>query len=41
LELLIEGGIVSESRLTELLQEAKRLTAILVSSVKTAKRRGD
>ncbi|MCA1567471.1 MAG: four helix bundle protein [Acidobacteria bacterium] len=39
LELLIDGGIVSAKRLDDLHHEADELTAILVSSVKTAKRR--
>jgi len=38
LELLAESGIVPESQLEDLRQEANELTAILVSSVKTAKR---
>src|SRR4051794_17842187 len=37
LELLVESGIVPESRLSELLQEANELTAILVTCVKRAK----
>ena len=39
LELLGESQIVSESRLTSLMVEVDELTAILVSSVKTAKKR--
>ena len=39
LELLGENQIVSESRLTSLMVEVDELTAILVSSVKTAKKR--
>src|SRR4028118_678911 len=39
LELLIDGGIVSAKRLDDLHHEADELIAILVSSVKTAKRR--
>jgi four helix bundle protein len=39
LELLEESGIVPKNRITELSQEAEELTAILVSSVKTAKKR--
>ena len=39
LELLIEGGIVPEVRLKDLAQETNELTAILVASAKTAKRR--
>lgn len=38
LELLVEGRFVDESRLSELLREAEELTAIFVSSVKTAKK---
>jgi four helix bundle protein len=38
LELLVEGGIISEERLKELRKEAEELIAILVSSVKTAKK---
>jgi four helix bundle protein len=37
LELLIEGGIMPESRLVELVDEANQLTAILVTCVKGAK----
>jgi four helix bundle protein len=37
LELLIEGGIMPEDRLTGLLQETNELTAILVTCVKRAK----
>ncbi|MCI0458466.1 MAG: four helix bundle protein [Gemmataceae bacterium] len=37
LELLVEGQIVPESRLADLCKEIQELTAILVSSVKTAK----
>jgi four helix bundle protein len=39
LELLSDSGIVSPARLTDLCHEANELTAILVSSVKTAKQR--
>ena len=39
LELLTESGIVPESQLKDLRGEADELTAILVSSVKTAKSR--
>src|SRR3989442_4595462 len=38
LELLADSGIVPASQLHDLRQEANELTAILVSSVKTAKR---
>jgi four helix bundle protein len=38
LELLIEARFVDESRLCELLREAEELTAIFVSSAKTAKK---
>ena len=39
LELLGESGIVKVDRLEELLKEAEELTAILVTSAKTLKRR--
>jgi len=39
LELLIEGEIIPETKLTDLLQEAEELMSILVASVKTAKQR--
>ena len=39
LELLAESGILPSTRLSKLCQEAEELTAILVSSVKTAKLR--
>jgi four helix bundle protein len=39
LELLVEGEIVTEMKLRELQMEANELTAIFVSSVKTAKTR--
>jgi len=39
LELLVEGEIVMETKLRELQMEANELTAIFVSSVKTAKTR--
>ncbi len=39
LELLIDAGIVKEPKLHDLLHEVGELIAILVSSVKTAKRR--
>ncbi|MCA1850711.1 MAG: four helix bundle protein [Acidobacteria bacterium] len=39
LELLIESGIVNKTKLAKLLQEANELTAMLVSSARTAKRR--
>jgi four helix bundle protein len=38
LELLIDAQLVDESRLCELLREAGELTAIFVSSAKTAKK---
>ncbi len=38
MELLSEGGIVTASRLQNLFQEAEELTAIFVSSAKTAKK---
>src|SRR5437764_418797 len=39
LELLIESGTISARRLQSLLQETEELTAILVTSVRTMKRR--
>ena len=39
LELLIESGLMKEARLTNLLHEASELTAIFVSSVKTARQK--
>ena len=38
LELLIDASLVNESKLCELLREAEELTAIFVSSAKTAKK---
>ncbi|HKQ52648.1 MAG TPA: four helix bundle protein [Pyrinomonadaceae bacterium] len=38
LELLIESGIVPETKLTAMLREADELTAMLVASARTAKR---
>ncbi len=38
MELLIEGGIVPEKRLRELLAEAQQLTAILVASRRTSRK---
>ena len=39
LELLIEGKIITESLLGDLMREADELTAILVASARTAKKR--
>lgn len=39
LDLLVEAGILPEKRLVNLKDEAEQLTAILVSSAKTAKQR--
>jgi four helix bundle protein len=39
LELLVESGILPVSRISNLMSEADELMAILVSSVKTAKKR--
>lgn len=39
LELLIEAEIMPQARLTDLLEEAHELTAIIVTSRKTARRR--
>lgn len=36
-ELLVESGIVAESRLSDLLSEARELTAIFVTIIKKAK----
>jgi four helix bundle protein len=41
LELLVDAEIVSESRLAELMEEANQLTAIFVTSIRTAKHRQD
>lgn len=41
LELLVEARIVPEARMSELHNETKELTAIMVSSIKTAKTRRD
>jgi len=38
LELLVDGGIIHQERLNDLREEADELIAILVSSVKTAKK---
>jgi len=38
LELLVDASLVNESKLCELLREAEELTAIFVSSAKTAKK---
>jgi four helix bundle protein len=38
LELLVEGGVLPEDRLANLLDEVDQLTAILVTCVKTAKK---
>lgn len=37
LELLIESGIMPENRLSDLIEEANQLTAILITNVKNAK----
>jgi four helix bundle protein len=37
-ELLVEAKVVNESRLSDLMDEARQLTAILTASVKTTKR---
>ncbi len=39
LELMIDSGIMKKQRLAALLAEANELTAIVVASIKTAKRR--
>lgn len=38
MELLVEAGLVTPARLTDLMDEADQLTAITVASIKTAKR---
>ena len=38
LELLVDASLVNESKLCDLLREAEELTAIFVSSAKTAKK---
>jgi len=40
LEMLIETGLMAESKLSSLLLEANELTAIVVTSIKTARHRG-
>jgi four helix bundle protein len=40
MELLVEARLMSEERLKELQAEAKEILAIIVSSIKTAKRSG-
>jgi len=40
LELLVERGIVKQAKLLPLMGEAEELPAMLVASVKTAKRQG-
>jgi four helix bundle protein len=37
MQMLIEAGIVQSSRLTELMDEADQIIAIVVSSIKTAR----
>ena len=39
MELLVDGGIVPQAKLGELLQEAEEITRIFVRSVKTVKQR--
>ena len=41
LELLVEGEMISQRRLADLINEANELTAILVTCAKNAKRRRD
>ncbi len=38
MELLIESGLVSQKRLVDLLEESDAIVAIVVSSIKTARR---
>ena len=40
MELLIESGLVSQTRLSELLQETNEILAMTVSSIRTLQRRG-
>jgi four helix bundle protein len=37
MELLVDAGIVKQSRITELLDEANQILSIVISSIKTAK----
>jgi four helix bundle protein len=39
LELLVEANILSESRLSDLMQETNEIIAIIVSSIKTQRER--
>ena len=39
LELLVESGIVPQAKLTDLMRECDEITAIIVASIRTAKRR--
>jgi four helix bundle protein len=39
MELLIESGLISKDKVVELLDEADQIVAIIVSSIKTARRR--
>lgn len=39
MELLVESGIVSQSKLTHLMKECDEITAIVVASIKTSKGR--
>ncbi|MBW2023467.1 MAG: four helix bundle protein [Deltaproteobacteria bacterium] len=39
MELLVDGGIVAEAKMRNIVDEADQLAAILVSSVKTVKKR--
>jgi four helix bundle protein len=41
MEMLIEANIVKPSRLTDLMNEANEIIAIVVSSIKTARSRGN
>ncbi len=40
MQMLIEAGIIKTSRLTQLMNEANEIIAIVVSSIKTARSRG-
>ncbi|MFH1969708.1 MAG: four helix bundle protein [Verrucomicrobiota bacterium] len=40
LELIVDGGLMPQSKIELLLQEANELTAIMVASIKTTRRNG-
>jgi len=39
MELLVEAGLIKQSRLADLLQEANEIVAMVVASIKTARAR--